>query len=186
MAKFILINTVIVATTTFFAGSVIDDAAHDKAGIEASGGVLVAEGDAIVDDAAERVRALRANKASNENLSDTLMLAAYLKSHAKFLDNAKGAVGAALTDADATIQIGEGAWRRLPAATLGATRTVTLGTTGAVAGDQITITRLDTTANTFVIVNGGAGAGTLYTFPVSVVGGAKFQFDGTNWALREV
>lgn len=94
--------------------------------------------------------------------------------------------GTDLTDAPATITVAQGSWRKMPAATLSATRAFTLGTTGAVAGDQIEITRLDTTANTMTVVNGGVGAGTLFTFPVSKIGSARFQFDGTNWALRTV
>ena len=104
----------------------------------------------------------------------------------KLEDNSHGTAGAALTDAPATITVAQGKWRVLPAATLSATRAFTLGTTGAVAGDQITITRLDTTANTITVVNGGAGAGTLATLPVSTTGFVKAQFDGTNWALREI
>lgn len=103
---------------------------------------------------------------------------------ATFLDSTHGAAGANLTDADATIQITAGAWRKLPAATLSAGRALTLGTTGAVAGDQITVTRLDATANTYAVINGGAGAGTLLTMPASKVNFGLFQFDGTNWALR--
>lgn len=99
-------------------------------------------------------------------------------------DPMRGAAGTALTDADATIQVGGGNWRVLPAATLSTNRQLTLGTTSAVAGDQIELTRLDLTANTYTIINGGAGAGTLLVFPVSKLGCAKFQFDGTNWALR--
>lgn len=96
-----------------------------------------------------------------------------------------GDAGANLADADATITKAQGSWRKLPAATLSANRAVTLGTTGANPGDQITVTRLDLTAFTLAFINGGAGAGTLYTMPVSKLGWAKFQFDGTNWALRE-
>lgn len=103
-----------------------------------------------------------------------------------FLDRTHEAAGANLGDADATIQIGAGTWRKLPASTLSANRNLTLGTTGAVAGDQITITRLDATANTFAIINGGAGAGTLFTMPASKVNFVVCQFDGTNWFLRQM
>lgn len=102
---------------------------------------------------------------------------------ADLLDQRRGPA-TALTDADATVQIGGGAWRRMPAATLSANRAITLGTTGAKAGDQIEFTRLDVGAFTLAFINGGAGAGTLYTMAVSVKGYARFQFDGTNWALR--
>jgi hypothetical protein len=96
-----------------------------------------------------------------------------------------GAMGAALTDADATIQIGDGGRRVLPDATLTANRTVTLGTTSAVAGDIIEIARIDTEAFTLAVVNGGPGAGTLLTMAVSAMLYGKFRFDGTNWALSE-
>lgn len=101
-------------------------------------------------------------------------------------DNSRGTAGTALGDTSPTIVLSAGKWRTLPAATLTTNRTVTLGTTGAVAGDQFTITRLDATANTLAIVNGGAGAGTLVTLPASKVNFAVCQFDGTNWALRQV
>ncbi len=92
--------------------------------------------------------------------------------------------GAALTDANATIQVGGNRWRVLPAATLSANRILTLGTTNAQAGHTIDVTRLDAEAFTYAIANGGAGAGTLITFPVSARYWAKLQFDGTNWKLR--
>lgn len=95
------------------------------------------------------------------------------------------APGANLTDASATIQITAGAWRSLPAATLTANRTLTLGTTGAKAGDKITVTRLDETGFTLAIANGGAGAGTLVTLPGGEIGSAAAVFDGTNWKLQD-
>lgn len=103
------------------------------------------------------------------------------------LDGDSGPAGTNLTDtASQTIQITDtnGRWRKLP--TLSQNGTLTLGTTGAVAGDQIEVTRTATGAFTYAIVNGGPGAGTLATFPASKVASAKFQFDGTNWALRSI
>jgi hypothetical protein len=94
-----------------------------------------------------------------------------------------GAMGASLTDADQTLVIGDGGRRVLPDSTLTDNRTKTLGTSGAVAGDVIEIARLDTEAFTMAIVNGGPGAGTLLTFPVSTMLYGCFKFDGTNWAL---
>lgn len=96
-----------------------------------------------------------------------------------------GAMGGALTDADATLTIAAGGRRVLPASTLSANRTVTLSTGGAVAGDVIEIVRLDVGAYTLAVVNGGAGAGTLLTFAVSARLYASFRFDGSNWALWE-
>lgn len=96
-----------------------------------------------------------------------------------------GDKGTDLTDTSTqTIQATEGTWRRLP--TLGQGGTLTLGVVGVAKGDQIEITRTSTSANTYAVVNGGGGAGTLFTFPVSKIGSAKFQFDGTNWLLRSV
>ena len=92
--------------------------------------------------------------------------------------------GADLADANATIQIGGKAWRVLPISTLTDNRVLTLGTTNARAGDQLTITRLDVEAFTYQIDNGGAGVGTLVTFAVSVRSFADLQFDGTNWLLK--
>lgn len=92
--------------------------------------------------------------------------------------------GANLTDADATIQVGEEFWRAMPVATLTANRAITLGTTNAAEGDILEITRLDVGAYTLAIINGGAGAGTLITMPVSSRYWAAFYFDGTNWSLR--
>lgn len=89
--------------------------------------------------------------------------------------------GTDLTDANATINVGQGNDRVLRAA-LTANRTITLGTTGSPeTGEVITIKRFSTTAHTVAIVNGGAGGGTLYTFPVSAKRVADFRYNGTNW-----
>ena len=92
--------------------------------------------------------------------------------------------GADLTDANATLVVGGKRWRTLPAATLTANRTATLGTTNAAAGDTIGITRLDVGAFTYAIANGGAGGGTLATMPVSARAHLVAYFDGTNWSHR--
>ncbi len=102
-----------------------------------------------------------------------------------FLDGQHSAAGTALLDAASqTIAITAGTWRKI--STLSQGGSLTLATTGAVAGDQIEITRLSTDAQTYAVVNGGGGAGTLLTFPSAKIGSAKFQYDGTNWALRSV
>ena len=93
--------------------------------------------------------------------------------------------GTALTDATATIHVTGGLWRTLPAATLTANRVLTLGTTNAREGYVLLVTRLDATAYTLAIANGGAGGGTLVTLPVSVRSWARFWFDGTDWLLRD-
>lgn len=89
-----------------------------------------------------------------------------------------------LADGNATIYVSGKGWRVLPAATLTGNSTLTLGTTGARAGHWIEVTRLDVGAYTYAIVNGGAGAGTLCTMPVSVRACAFFYFNGTNWLHR--
>lgn len=94
------------------------------------------------------------------------------------------AKGADLSDGDETVDPQDGTWRVLVSRS--GNRTKTLGTTGALTGDQITITVLDKANNTAAIANGGPGAGTLYTIPALNAGYVKAQFDGTNWLLREV
>ena len=90
--------------------------------------------------------------------------------------------GADLTDADATLTVAGNKLRRLPAATaLTVNRTLTLSTTNAVRGDTIRIVREGLGAFTLAVVNGGAGAGTLFTLPVSVATWCEAYFDGTNW-----
>jgi len=97
---------------------------------------------------------------------------------------ANGAPGPDLGDGDATITVSGGSWRRMPAATMSASRVVTLGTTGAKAGDQITVTRDDATAHTLTIVDGGPGTPTLLVMPNSKIGDIVAQFNGTNWLRR--
>jgi hypothetical protein len=91
--------------------------------------------------------------------------------------------GADLTDADQTLVVANGNKRTQRAATLTANRNKTLGTAGATTGEMFEIVRLDTSVRTIAVINGGPGAGTLYTFPASQARAADFKFDGTNWAL---
>lgn len=95
-----------------------------------------------------------------------------------------GIVGAALTDADQTLQIAEGAHRAQQTA-LTSGRSKTLGTTGAAVGHIIEIHRVDGAAFALTVINGGPGAGTLLTMPSGESHSAAFRFDGTNWALWE-
>ena len=87
--------------------------------------------------------------------------------------------------ATATIKVGGKRWRRIPVGALSANATLTLSTENAVAGDWIEFTRLDVGAYTVAIVNGGAGAGTLVTFPVSARAHAVAYFNGTDWLVRD-
>lgn len=89
--------------------------------------------------------------------------------------------GATLIDADVLIDISGKSSRRLLTATLGANRTCTIATTGAVSGDRIRITRADVSAWTYAIINGGPAAGTMQTMPGSEKWFGDFDFDGTNW-----
>lgn len=94
--------------------------------------------------------------------------------------------GANLSDADTTVTWSSSArWRILPAATLTADRTITLSTSGATAGSLSEITRLDVSAYTLTVVNGGPSAGTLITLPAGVQFFCSCYFDGTNWLLRQ-
>jgi hypothetical protein len=99
---------------------------------------------------------------------------------ATFVDGLHSPAGANLGDADATIQIAAGTWRKLP--TLTAPRILTLGNTGAKAGDQMFITRLDASANAYTIKDNAAT--TLLVMPASKVNSGLFQHDGTNWFLK--
>jgi len=72
----------------------------------------------------------------------------------------------------------------MPTATMSANRTVTLGTTGSPAtNDVVRVICNDFAGHNLVIANGGVGGGTLFTFsgtPATSLG-ASFYFDGTNW-----
>lgn len=106
------------------------------------------------------------------------------KSDHAHADPNRAAAGSNLTDASSqTLSTPGTGWRVIP--TLSQNGALTLGTTGAVAGDQLTITRTSTSAFTYAIVNGGGGGGTLVTMPASKQNFALIQFDGTNWALRQ-
>lgn len=96
-----------------------------------------------------------------------------------------GKIGTALTDADATVQVTAGNVWVLPSSTLSANRSMTLGTSGAVANDVLWVIRLDSNAYTLAVINGGAGAGTLVTGASATKFAFKFRFDGTNWSLQE-
>ena len=82
-----------------------------------------------------------------------------------------------LGDANATITVADGKRRRLPASTLAAHRTITIVSTGAVAGDMITIGREDR-SHWFlhIMLPGGAMLATL-TEPGELV----LFWDGTTW-----
>lgn len=94
--------------------------------------------------------------------------------------------GADIGAGNQTITIAGGRWRVLPAATLGGNAIWTLSVVGVPVGSHpsLEFTRLDVTANTVAIVNGGPAASTLTTLPVSAKSGARVEFDGTNWVLR--
>lgn len=96
-----------------------------------------------------------------------------------------GIIGANLTDADETLTVGQGVHRCIPALPLTSNRTKTLSTSGASVGHVIEIARIDSAAFTVAVVNGGPGAGTIFTFPASQLHSAEFRFDGTNWSLQE-
>jgi hypothetical protein len=102
----------------------------------------------------------------------------------RFLDMPEPQQGDDLGDGNATIQVGGKQWRVLPAGTLTGNSILTLGTTGAREGHWIEVTRLDVGAYTYAIANGGAGAGTLCTMPVSQRARFVGYFDGTNWLHR--
>lgn len=99
--------------------------------------------------------------------------------------NGNVSVGLNGTGASAAFTTG-GNWYTVPAATLTGNRTVTLLTgAGELKGDTILITRVDATANTLTVANGGGGGGNVAVLPISVKGSVLAEFDGTNWVLAE-
>ena len=90
-----------------------------------------------------------------------------------------------LVDSNAAIGIGGKQWRVLPTGTLTGNSILTLNTTNAKLGDTILVTRLDATANTYAVSNGGAGGGTIITFRTNVPAWAEFYYDGTNWIMMK-
>ena len=95
--------------------------------------------------------------------------------------------GTNLTNADQTLQpFTDKASQYTQATALTANRTKTLGTTSVVTGTRVRIVRTDTAAFTLIIVNGGGGAGTLFTFPASPteIQSATFVKGATDWVLE--
>jgi len=92
----------------------------------------------------------------------------------------KSAVIAFVANA-ATITAAQGGFRFIDA-TAG-NSTVTLSTSGAVAGDVIHITSGTAGAHTVALTCAGAGTPTLMTMTGSKKAGAVIGFDGTNWRL---
>jgi hypothetical protein len=94
------------------------------------------------------------------------------------------AQGANLGDASVTLtRAGQFSQYTMPAGTMSAARTVTLpsSTQGAQLGDIALISRLDVSAFTLTIANGGGGGGNTFVMPVSKVNFHMARFDGTNW-----
>lgn len=91
--------------------------------------------------------------------------------------------GPVIADASVSITVAQGNHRRVLAGTLTANRTITLSTSGAEAGDLITIYFRDNGAFDMAIVNGGPAVGTAYTFVGSADVNASFRFDGIDWVL---
>jgi hypothetical protein len=89
--------------------------------------------------------------------------------------------GEDLGDANVTLLVSGGATRVVPPATLTAGRTLTLGTTGAAAGDEMLIVRNDAEAFAVTVVNGGAGAGNVAVMPSGSRAWCRARFDGTDW-----
>jgi len=89
--------------------------------------------------------------------------------------------GTDLTDADQSLTVGENFFRVLPAASpLTAAREKTLSTVNAEAGDIIHVLRLGLGAFTMDIVNGGPGAGTLFSLPASQSRWAQYHYKKKN------
>lgn len=89
-----------------------------------------------------------------------------------------------LGNADATLTVDQGLWLTLPAGTLAANHTLTLSTTNAAPGAYVEVTRLDTSGNTFTLVNGGQAGGTVCVMPAGSRSNALAWFDGANFLHR--
>jgi hypothetical protein len=101
------------------------------------------------------------------------------------LTNANVSVGLNGTGATAGFT-GGGNWYSLNAATLTGAHTVTLLTgAGELPGDTILITRVDDTANTYTVINGGVGGGNIAVLPANVKGSCLASFNGVNWVLAD-
>lgn len=134
--------------------------------------------------------AVTTTKIADANVTPAKMAAANAKGQSPVYNGASWAYfgvatkAADLTDANATVTVTDGNRMVLAAATLTATRNLTLGITGS-PGDKevIVVERYDTTANTYVVKN-NAGT-TLYTFPASVKRRASFQYfaASSDWIL---
>ncbi len=182
MAKFILLNTIYLGTSLLKAGTEIDDASENAAQIRDNGGYLAHVDNADIAAAAAVVRdaGSRGDIGGDYGRTVGMLLSAGL------YGVLTAPRGADLGNADATIQWSEGRRRVLPAATVNAARAYTLGVAGSPVprkGVRLRVTVLDATANTKAFVNGGPGAGTLLTIPVSQVGFGEFEFNGTDWEL---
>lgn len=93
--------------------------------------------------------------------------------------------GSPLADTAAqTVEISTGNWHELDVLSQDSTLTLGVQEPPLCAGAEMTVTRQDASAFTFAIINGGPGAGTLLTMPVSKKYSAVFQYDGTNWKLK--
>ena len=81
----------------------------------------------------------------------------------------------------ATITAAQGGFRFIDSTATNST--VTLSTSGAVAGDVIHITRGTAGAHTVALTCAGSGTPTLMTMTAGKKAGAVIGFDGTNWRL---
>ena len=91
--------------------------------------------------------------------------------------------GPALINANATLAVADGTARTLPAGTLSANRTITLGVSGAVEGQAQRVRLFDAGPYTVSVVNGGPSGGTLFIKPAGVPAWVDAWFDGTDWQL---
>ncbi len=180
MAKFYLVNNVRIGTQKRYAGSLIDDAYLDVSKIRSAGGVLIPSYNQSIANAATLAQKMRRRGVPEAALSEVMEAALGF-------EHEVSPKGANVT-ATGTVQWSDGLRRVIPP-TLGANLTITLGVAAGadgrlpVAGKRLAFTRTDVAAFTVAFVNGGPGAGTLKTLPVSAIGYAEFEFDGTNWEL---
>lgn len=186
MAQFYLLNCVLQFQHQRFAGELVDSTAENVALLQQCGGVLADAGNAAVAAAAALAQAARLQGKPLSYLN-SIMLGALQADHQVTPSITTTSTGAAIGDANATIDLSQGERVIVPSTPNTANRTYTLATTGTgpfpvAKGTRRRITNLDVAAFTKAFVNdSGGGGGTIATLVASKLGDLTVEFDGTKW-----
>jgi hypothetical protein len=99
----------------------------------------------------------------------------------RFLDLLHQEIGTNVPNSDTVINIGGGTFRRIVVGSLTGSHFTEISTTGALAGDLLMATRLDTSIYNYTLANEGGGE--LFTFPSYTPGFCLFKVSGGAWKL---